>query len=48
MATAGYDNHAIADELGFASNKVVATRLRQISQKVQTLVEKEMIESFKK
>jgi hypothetical protein len=47
MATAGYDNHAIADELGFASNKVVATRLRQISQKVQALVEKEMIESFK-
>jgi DNA-directed RNA polymerase specialized sigma24 family protein len=47
MATAGYDNHAIAEELGYATNKVVATRLRQISQKVETLVQQALIESFK-
>lgn len=47
MAAAEYDNHAIAEQLGYASNKVVATRLRQISKKVQTLVEREMIESFR-
>ena len=47
MAAADYDNHAIASQLGYASNKVVATRLRQISQKVESLVQQEMIESFK-
>ncbi len=38
MAAADYDNHAIAAELGYASNKVVATRLRQINEKVEKLV----------
>jgi len=47
MAAAGYDNHAISEQLGYASNKVVATRLRQISQKVETLVQQALIESFK-
>ena len=47
MAAADYDNHAIAEHLGYASNKVVATRLRQISQKVETLVQQALIESFK-
>lgn len=40
MATAGFDNHEIAHELGYASNKVVATRLKQIIEKVQTEIEK--------
>lgn len=41
MAAAGYDNHAIASHLGYATNKVVATRIRQISEKVIKLIEAE-------
>jgi DNA-directed RNA polymerase specialized sigma24 family protein len=35
MAAAGYDNEAIAMYLDYASNKVVATRLKQIYAKVK-------------
>ena len=35
MSAAGYDNHQIAMHLGFRTNKIVATRLGQISQKVR-------------
>jgi len=35
MSAAGYDNHEIAMHLGFRTNKIVATRLSQISQKVR-------------
>lgn len=48
MAAADYDNHEIAAELGFASNKVVATRLRQITQKVEGLVLQSNIDRFNK
>lgn len=41
MAAADYDNHAIAEQLGYASNKVVATRIRQISEKVIKMVEED-------
>ena len=36
MAAAGFDNHEIADHLGYGSNKIVATRLKQIQLKVRT------------
>jgi DNA-directed RNA polymerase specialized sigma24 family protein len=36
MHAAGFDNHQIANYLNFKSNKIVATRLAQISQKVKT------------
>lgn len=39
MAAAGYDNEAIAMYLDYASNKVVATRLKQISTKVKKAIE---------
>jgi RNA polymerase sigma factor (sigma-70 family) len=39
LAAAGYDNEAIAIHLDYASNKVVATRLKQISTKVKRAVE---------
>ena len=35
MHAAGFDNHQIANYLNFKSNKIVATRLAQISQKVK-------------
>ena len=35
MSAAGYDNHEIVMHLGFRTNKIVATRLGQISQKVR-------------
>lgn len=41
MAVAGYDNHEIAELLGYKSNKIVSTRLKQISKKVQSLIEPE-------
>lgn len=41
MAAADYDNHTIAEHLGYASNKVVATRIRQISDKVAKMVEED-------
>jgi DNA-directed RNA polymerase specialized sigma24 family protein len=35
LSVAGYDNHEIAMHLNYGSNKIVATRLAQISKKVQ-------------
>ena len=35
MFAAGFDNHQIADYGGYASNKVVATRIAQVIKKVQ-------------
>ena len=35
LATVGFDNHEISKILGYKSNKIVATRLRQITQKVR-------------
>ncbi len=40
MSAAGYDNHEIANYLGFRTNKIVATRLGQISQKVKGALKK--------
>ena len=40
MSAAGYDNHEIANYLGFRTNKIVATRLGQISQKVKDALKK--------
>ena len=40
LAAAGFDNHQIASYLNFKTNKIVATRLGQIQQKVKTKVEK--------
>jgi FixJ family two-component response regulator len=40
LSAAGYDNHEIALHLGYASNKVVATRLAQISEKVRKAFQK--------
>jgi DNA-directed RNA polymerase specialized sigma24 family protein len=42
LSTAGFDNHEIALHLGFATNKIVATRLGQITKKVKTQVHKVM------
>ena len=42
MSAAGYDNHEIAMHLGFRTNKIVATRLGQISQKVKDQLSKEI------
>lgn len=36
MYSLGFDNHTIANELNFASNKVVATRLGQIRRKLSS------------
>ena len=36
LSAAGYDNHDIAMHLGYKNNKIVATRLGQIEQKVKT------------
>jgi DNA-directed RNA polymerase specialized sigma24 family protein len=35
LSAAGYDNHDIAMHLGYRTNKIVATRLGQIEQKVK-------------
>ena len=35
MAAAGYDNHEIANYLNYRSNKIVATRIQQIREKVR-------------
>ena len=40
MSAAGFDNHEIAMHLGFRTNKIVATRLGQISQKVRDQLSK--------
>ena len=42
MSAAGFDNHQIAMHLGFRTNKIVATRLSQISQKVKDQLSKEI------
>ena len=42
MSAAGFDNHQIAMHLGFRTNKIVATRLGQISQKVKDQLSKEI------
>ena len=39
LSAAGFDNHRIALDLGFASGRIVATRLGQIKKKVQKLIE---------
>jgi DNA-binding NarL/FixJ family response regulator len=39
LAAAGFDNHQIALYLNFKTNKIVATRLGQIQQKVKTKIE---------
>lgn len=41
MAAAGFDNHEIARELGYASNRVVATRIKQVSEKLEKLINEE-------
>lgn len=40
LSTAGYDNHEIAMYLGYRTNKIVATRLGQITQKVKEQIQK--------
>jgi DNA-directed RNA polymerase specialized sigma24 family protein len=39
LSAAGYDNHAIAMHLGYRTNKIVATRLGQIQQKVKNALD---------
>ena len=40
LAAAGFDNHQIAIYANYKNNKIVATRLAQIAEKVKTEVEK--------
>jgi len=40
LAASGFDNHQIAEYAGYKTNKIVATRLAQIAQKVRDAVEK--------
>lgn len=40
LSAAGYDNHDIAMYLGYGSNKIVSTRLGQITKKVKAQVHK--------
>ena len=40
MHAAGFDNHQIANYANYKSNKIVATRIAQILQKVKTEFEK--------
>jgi len=40
LSAAGFDNHQIANYLSYKSNKIVATRLAQIVDKVQKSVAK--------
>ena len=35
LSAAGIDNHDIADELGYATNKTVATRIKQIQENIR-------------
>jgi len=46
LSAAGYDNHEIAMHLGYANNKIVATRLGQIVKKVKSQVHKVMGEIY--
>jgi DNA-directed RNA polymerase specialized sigma24 family protein len=36
LAAAGFDNHEISEQLEYKNNKIVATRIKQIEQKVKT------------
>ena len=36
LSAAGLDNHEIAVELGYASNRIVATRIGQVITKIRT------------
>lgn len=38
MAVAGFDNHEIAMHLGYRTNKIVATRIKQIEEKARKLL----------
>ena len=40
LSAAGYDNHDIAMYLDYGSNKIVATRIKQIENKVRASIEK--------
>jgi RNA polymerase sigma factor (sigma-70 family) len=40
LSTAGYSNHEIAMHLGYRTNKIVATRLGQINQKLKEQIHK--------
>ena len=40
LSAAGYDNHEIAMYLNYRTNKIVATRLGQIAEKVRNSIEK--------
>ncbi len=46
LSTAGFENHEIAEHLGYATNKIVATRLGQITKKVKAQVHKVMGEIY--
>ena len=46
LSAAGYDNHEIANYLAYGSNKIVATRLKQIQLKVRTELERTMPDIF--
>ena len=39
LAAAGFDNHEIADQLDYKNNKIVATRIKQIEQKVKNALD---------
>jgi DNA-binding NarL/FixJ family response regulator len=46
LSTAGFENNEIAEHLGYATNKIVATRLGQITKKVKAQVHKVMGEIY--
>jgi DNA-directed RNA polymerase specialized sigma24 family protein len=46
LSASGFDNHDIAMYLGYGSNKIVATRLGQITKKVKDQVHKVMGEIY--
>lgn len=46
MSVAGFDNHEIAEHLGYKTNKIVATRLAQILDKVKTKIQNSSSEMY--
>ena len=46
MSVAGFGNHEIADQLGYRTNKIVATRLAQIVEKVKSKIQSSNLGSF--
>jgi DNA-directed RNA polymerase specialized sigma24 family protein len=46
FAAAGFDNHEIANHLGYKTNKIVATRLGQISQKVKKVINQSDVDIY--